>query len=294
MNKFIKNVLALVLVAIMMVPVVGSIAVSAAETQDETRTIYYLNNKGWEEVYVYVWSNDGTMKTSFPGEKLDKVGTVGYMCGGIYDVYAVEVGENDDYVIFSEGFEHGQQSSTVATDEAKDGDILIYLDDNNNSLIHYYFKDSCINPVSKETETAICCEPKTISEVQEPSKGIDYSDKLYFINNKDWENVYAYTYSEEGVAPATFPGDKLEPVGHINVWNNEIRDYELKEVYLVENLGDDDDFIIFSEGFNHGQQSNDISIKYKWGGYNVVDLDANNKGLIGHFFNPDEIIPIEE
>ncbi len=294
MNKFIKNVLALVLVAIMMVPVVGSIAVSAAEVQDETRTIYLLNNKGWEDVYAYTYSEEGVVKASFPGEKLEKVGTVGYMCGGIFDVYAIEVGENDDFVIFSEGFEHGQQSSTVATAEAKDGDILVWLDNNNKSLIHYYFDSSTINPVSKETETAISCEPSTISEVQEPSKGIDYSDKLYFINNKDWEDVYAYTYSEEGVEKASFPGEKLEPIGHINVWNNETREYELKEVYLVENLGDEDDYIIFSEGFDHGQESKPIFIKYKWGGYNVTSLDENNYGAIGHFFNPDDIIPIEE
>lgn len=294
MSKIFKHVLSLVMAVLMVVPVVGSFAVSAAETQDETRTIYFLNNKGWEDVFGYTWSNDGTMKTSFPGEKLEKVGTVGYMCGGIYDVYAVEVGENDDYVIFSEGFEHGQQSSTVATDEAKDGDILIWLDDNNNSLIHYYFKESCINPVSKETETAISCEPSTISEVQESSKAIDYTSKLYFINSKNWDDVYAYTYSEEGVAETSFPGEKLEPIGYLNVWNNEIREYELKEVYLVENLGDDDDYIIFSEGYDHGQESKPVLIKYKWGGYNIVELDVNNFGTLGHFFNPDDIIPIAE
>ena len=122
----------------------------------------------------------------------------------------------------------------------------------------------------------------------------DGTRTIYFLNNKGWEDVYAYTYSEEGVAEVSFPGEELELIGHIKVWNNDIRDYELKEVYLVEDLGDEDDFIIFSEGYDHGQQSNDISIKYKWGGYNVIDLDVNNTGLIGHFFNPNEIIPIAE
>ena len=292
MNKFTKRILSLALVAMMMVTLVGSFSVSAAETEDGTKTIYFLNNKDWEEVYAYTWSNDGVAVASFPGEKLDTVGTIGYMCGGIFNVYAVEITDGVENVIFSEGFEHGQQSTTVSVNETKTGDVMVYLDDNNHSLIHYYFDSESINPAVKET--AVCCEASTVSEVQEPSGAIDYTEKLYFINNKDWEDVYAYTYSEEGVAEASFPGEELELIGHIKVWNNDIRDYELKEVYLVEDLGDEDDFIIFSEGYDHGQQSNDISIKYKWGGYNVIDLDVNNKGLIGHFFNPNEIIPIAE
>ena len=294
MNKFLKRILSLALVAMMMVTLVGSLTVNAAETEDGTRTMYFLNNKGWEEVYAYTYSNDGVAVASFPGEKLEKVGTVGYMCGGIFDVYAVEITDGVDNVIFSEGFDHGQQSTTVSADETKNGDVIVYLDDNNHSLIYYYFDKTVINPVSTEAGNDEVAVASALSTVNENTATYDYYSKLFFINTKDWENVYAYTWSEEGVAPASFPGEELELIGHLRVWNNDIRDYEIKEVYILENLGDEDDFVVFSEGFDHGQQSNDVCIKYKWGGYNEVRLDENNKGLIGHYFNPGDIIPLEK
>ena len=54
------------------------------------------------------------------------------------------------------------------------------------------------------------------------------------------------------------------------------------DVYKVV-VNDKDQGIIFNEGFEHGQQSSDISLQYKWGGANSISLDKDNKAEIGHF-----------
>ena len=56
------------------------------------------------------------------------------------------------------------------------------------------------------------------------------------------------------------------------------------DVYKVV-VNDKDQGIIFNEGFEHGQQSSDISLQYKWGGANSISLDKDNKAEIGHFFD---------
>lgn len=291
MSKIFKHVLSLAMAVLMMVPVVGSFAVNAAETQKETTkkettTIYFLNNQQWATVNAYTWSDSNTQKAAFPGVKLEAVGTIDYMYDGVYEVFALEVDEDDDHVIFSYGNVEGVQSSPVDLRNMWGGYNIISLDENNTSIVGHFF------------------DPSTIKEFQKPSESIDYTKKLYFINNKNWENVYAYTYKyidEKGpkdesnvLKDKDFPGEKLESVGKIKWWNEETRSYEMKDVYEVNDLGADDDYIIFSQGFDHGQESKPILIKYKWGGYNVVSLDANNIGTLGHFFNPNDIVPNEK
>ncbi len=291
MSKIFKHVLSLTMAVLMMVPVVGSFAVNAAETQTETTqkettTIYLLNNQQWATVNAYTWSDGNTHKAAFPGVKLDPVGTIDYMYDGIYDVYALEVDEDDDYVIFSYGSVPGIQSTPVDLRNMWGGYNIISLDENNTAVVGHFF------------------DPSTITEFPKPSESVNYSEKLYFINNKDWDDVYAYTYKyidENGpkdesnvLKDKDFPGEKLESIGKIQWWNEETRSYEMKEVYEVDDLGDEDDYIIFSEGGNNKQESKPIFIKYKWGGYNVVCLDVNNCGAVGHFFNPNDVIPNEE
>lgn len=87
---------------------------SAATTEDEstTRTFYFVNNKGWTDVYDYVWSGDEA-NAKFPGEEMELVGTTTYNTNE-YDVYACDVDTAKyDSIIFAEGKDHGQQTKTL-------------------------------------------------------------------------------------------------------------------------------------------------------------------------------------
>lgn len=116
----------------------------------------------------------------------------------------------------------------------------------------------------------------------------EYTRTIYFFNCKDWDEVYAYIWSDSGESEMTFPGIKLEKVGTTDMIDRTIYADEQFDVYALD-LKSGDDYVIFSEGFEHGQQSSTVITKYPWGGINFVSLDLNNVAMVGHFLHPDRI-----
>ena len=146
MKTILKSTLIFTLVAVMMFSTL-SIVTSAAEYDEYTRTIYFIDNKEWGNVNAYTWSEKNGAETAFPGVAIDKVGTTDLLTQ-TYDVYAVKVDKNDDYVIFNQGFEHGQQSTTVDLRYPWGGVNIIYLDQNNNAMVSHFFDLSRLTPLS--------------------------------------------------------------------------------------------------------------------------------------------------
>ena len=151
MKTILKSSLILTLVSVMMLSTL-SVATSAAEYDEYTRTIYFINNKEWDSVSAYTWSDENGEEVAFPGVKIEKVGTTDMrsdILTDTYDVYAINVDKNDDYVIFNEGFEHGQQSTTVDLRYPWGGVNIIYLDKDNNAIVGHFFDLSRITPLSE-------------------------------------------------------------------------------------------------------------------------------------------------
>ncbi len=147
MKTILKSTLIFTLVAVMMFSTL-SVATSAAQYDEYTRTIYFIDNKEWGNVNAYTWSEENGEEVAFPGVKIDKVGTTDLLTQ-TYDVYAVNVDKNDDYVIFNQGFKHGQQSTTVDLRYPWGGVNIIYLDQNNNAMVSHFFDLSRITPLSE-------------------------------------------------------------------------------------------------------------------------------------------------
>ena len=151
MKTILKSTLIFTLVAVMMFSAL-SVASSAAEYDEYTRTIYFINNKEWGNVNAYTWSEENGAETAFPGVEIEKVGTTDIrsdILTDTYDVYALEVDKNDDYVIFNQGFEHGQQSSKVDLRYPWGGVNIIYLDKDNNAIVGHFFDLSRLTPLSE-------------------------------------------------------------------------------------------------------------------------------------------------
>ncbi len=147
MKTILKSMLILTLVATMMFSTL-SVATNAAEYDEYTRTIYFIDNKEWGTVSVYIWSEENGAQTAFPGVEIDKVGTTDLLTE-TYNVYAVEVDKDDDYIIFNQGCEHGQQSTTVDLRYPWGGTNIISLDQNNKAMVSHFFDLSRLTPMSE-------------------------------------------------------------------------------------------------------------------------------------------------
>lgn len=120
---------AIALSSLMTVSTVGAVTASAAvpTTTDTSRTIYFINNKEWSDVYDYTWGT-GSNNVAFPGSPMDMVGTTTVL-GDSYDVYSTTVDTNSK-ILFDEGkTEHGQQSNDL--DLTKTSANCFCLDSNN-------------------------------------------------------------------------------------------------------------------------------------------------------------------
>ena len=157
MKKSIKRVSAIALSSLMAVSAIGGVTASAAETttpEHEYRTIYFINNKEWNDVCAYMWDapdmkyDNGEVvvedmsgqpvveNANFPGQELEPIGTTTVLLGGETeaverDVYSITVDMSVyDAVVFNSPSTDRQQSSNIYLKGT--GSNAFYLDVNND------------------------------------------------------------------------------------------------------------------------------------------------------------------
>ena len=150
MKKSIKRVSAIALSSLMAVSAIGGVTASAAETttpEHEYRTIYFINNKEWNDVCAYMWDapdmkyDDGKVivedmsgqpvvqNANFPGQALDCIGTTTVL-GEENEVYSITVDMSVyDAVVFSSPSTDRQQSKNIYLKGT--GSNAFYLDVDN-------------------------------------------------------------------------------------------------------------------------------------------------------------------
>ena len=230
---------------------------SAPETQKPTSsendvTLYFSNNKGWNSVNVYMWSDNGGESTAWPGVAPTYVGTNDYG----ESIYSVTVNTDQyDKVIFN-GTGGQTEDVDVATAVSK-GSGLYCLDEQNDLghyLVGYY----------EYTE-----QPSTVPETQKPSTSDGEDVTLYFSNNKGWSSVNVYMWSDNGESTA-WPGVAATYVG-----NN---DYG-EGIYSVTLNTAQYDKVIFN---GSGGQTEDVDVAAaKAQGSGLYCLDERNE--LGHY-----------
>ena len=105
---------------------------------DGYKTVYFENNKGWTDVYLYYWCNDGTADwgtMEFPGEKMTLVSSE-----GVYKVYSFVIPAYATGFVFSDGKENvtgteHYQSVDVKLTSDPDGKIFYLGSIDNNQVV---------------------------------------------------------------------------------------------------------------------------------------------------------------
>ena len=150
------------------------------EYKEGYKTVYFENNKGWSDVYLYYWCHDGKADwgtIEFPGEKMNLVSSE-----GVYDVYSFVIPAYADGFVFSDGKENvtgteHYQSVDVKLTADPDGKIFYLGSIDNNQVVDgnkVNYKYSVYSTQYKSGYTTI-----------------------YFQNNWRWEDVEIY-YTIDG------------------------------------------------------------------------------------------------
>lgn len=161
---------------LMAVSATGAVTASAAEvtTTDTTKTIFFINNKCWDEVYDYTWDANGE-DVAFPGEEMTAVGTTDVL-GTSYSVYTATV-NSDDSVIFSEGFDHGQQSNEIKLSNTSSN--CFCLDSNNKIKVVTNFQTDKIDFVAKTSSRM------AVNESNNRNCYVSDGNNILFINTSE-------------------------------------------------------------------------------------------------------------
>ncbi len=202
----------------------------------EDVTLYFSNNKGWDSVNVYMWS-DGGESTEWPGVAATYVGTNNYGEG----IYSVTLNTAQyDFVIFNDGA--NSQTVDISVAEAYSNGLGMYCKDTQNELGHYeiayYEYDGTTKPTQAQETQAPTTKPTTVT-------GEDVT--LYFSNNKNWSSVNVYMWSDGGESTA-WPGVEATYVGK--------NAYE-EDIYSVTVNTAQYDMVIFN---GSGGQTEDVDV----------------------------------
>ena len=150
----------------------------------ENTTVYFLNNRGWEQVYAYVYANGTTVGTEWPGVEAEA---------------APEIGEN-------------WWKTTVGKDGTTEEFNIIF---NNNAGTQFDGHVSRSEDNYMTTEDAVyssAADAQAVADAQEPPE--EGETTVYFLNSKGWESLGAYAYGQ-GEPLGSWPGVTPEAASEV-------------------------------------------------------------------------------
>ncbi len=227
-------------------------------TQPETQhsdpqnvTLYFSNNKSWDGVNVYMWSDGGGESTAWPGVAADFVKNNDYGEG----IYSVTVDTSVyDHVIFNGS---GGQTADVDVAEAASMGRGLYCLDQQNDDGHYLvgFYEYIDNDYPTQSETTYV-EPPTYN---------DNKDYFLLTDNFGWGTAYVYAWDANGNAlVGEWPG-----AAQAETVTNEYGQTQFKCYIPEDAVG-----VILNNG--NGAQTEDIT-DFSYAGY-WMDGSKNDKG----------------
>ena len=223
------------------------------EPEVETITIYFSNNNGWENVYIYgFYGVEGSEATgeplgAYPGTKMTFVEKNGYG----QDIYGAEVPADIDYIKFTDGTASNNRTNNIPKTEIADNAGFYLTDDLGNSKWGYGTYEYI--PSEPETTAPVETEPVETEPVEtepvetEPVETQPAGVTVYAVNSAKWDTVCAYYW---GGADVAWPGTAMTKTGDtVNGF----------DVYSIT-LDKAPENIIFNNN-NNGSQTGDLTFQ---------------------------------
>ena len=173
----------------------GDVVITAAgvaeATEPETKTVYFVNDWNWPEVFVHYFESANAADTTWPGLKMEDTGDKVTTDNGEKSVFSAVV-PVDAKLVFN-GLKEGStnesdRQQTPDVTDAQDGDAyIIFWDGEKNANGVQKFEG--YPPVAATTKT------------------------VYFVNDWNWPEVFVHYFESANAADTTWPGLKMEDTG---------------------------------------------------------------------------------
>ena len=150
-------------------------ATNPADDEPDTITVYFTNNRDWDNAYVYGFygvvgeESTGEPLGTYPGTQMIYVSTNSYG----QDIYKVAVPADIDYIKFSDGSEANERTDNIPNAEIEDG-IGFYLTEKGTKYWGYdtyeYVEDTPVEPTTvAPTAASTTVENTTVAPTVAPT-----------------------------------------------------------------------------------------------------------------------------
>ena len=193
---------------------VDGICEGCGEKAPEFRTMYFDNTENWPAVYAYYW-NETQQWVQWPGTEMT-------LEGG--SVLSVQVPENAEYIIFSNGTEQTMDMWIPGADYIYTWATASW--EEFSGCFHQWeiaqviWELNCVQGGLNEYECDLCAR---IYSQYRPPLGHEYENGycsrcgevepedpfVYFDNAENWETVYIYYWSDKNTEMVTWPGVEM-------------------------------------------------------------------------------------
>ncbi|MBQ5399326.1 MAG: starch-binding protein [Ruminococcus sp.] len=163
-------------------------ATQPATQLSDTVKVYFSNDKGWKNVYAYVWDNSSNYKTKWPGD---------LMTADASSKLYFEVPRQYNHIIFNDG----DKTKTTDLDMPKTSGMTC----DSNGV--WTAADGTTQPATQATEPT---QPAT--QATEPTQPATTAEtvKVYFANDKNWSAPKIYLWNDKGDKNANWPGEDMK------------------------------------------------------------------------------------
>ena len=227
---------------------------ATTEAPATTVTVYFTNNKGWENVYIYGFYGvedeiaTGEPLGAYPGTKMTFADTNSYG----QDIYSAEVPADIDYIKFADGTDANNRTNNIGKDKIADNAGFYLTEVISGTKWNYdtftYEPETSDTTATPATTPATGDEPATTAPVvtepattEAPAKGIT----VRFSNNRGWDAVRVHYW---GAEETTWPGVAMTKVD-TNEYGQDVYEITLPEGTVG---------VVFNNN-NNGQQTVDVT-----------------------------------
>ena len=230
------------------------------KADEEGITVYFYNSLGWEEVYVYSWTDGSNAPELTPMEAMKKKNWYKF-------TFSADMGKRVEFLFYNGNKGDKNQTQNITIKNGKD-------------MYYYATKDLVDNGdhfAAKvkgfKKQQALTKDYKAYKKEQETAVDNTKSAKIYFRNDHGWKKVYIWAWKEDGtnIFAGEYPGKKMKK------YNDELYVYTLETDGAFQ--------FIFSNGNKKkNKQTGDSEAIMPGGTYWVtiagdVQVEANKDGL---------------
>lgn len=204
-----KHRLLSALLTVLMVLSLATIATTATVSAATGDTVYCQNDKGWGEVYCYMWTDDSNKNAQWPGIKMTK---------GEGNLWSYKVTGDWGNIIFNNGG-NGDQTG----DMTHQGNGSCYNNSNGN-----WSKIDTPEPSNPTDPTPSNPTPSNPTPTNPTGKNV-----VYCKNEAGWGSVSVYMWNSDSDKISNWPGVTAKNIGD-NVW---MLEYDKDYASIIFNNG---------------------------------------------------------